>query len=101
MTPERESRLWEKRSEAMRFGVVLPHFRAVASASALRDVAQAAEALGFDSLWVTDRAAVPAGPIAERFGPLFFDPLVTLAAVATLTRRVRLGASVFVLPFHH
>src|SRR5829696_4556942 len=85
----------------MRFGVVLPHFRAVASAMAIRDVAQAAEALGFDAVWVTDRAAVPVGPVAGRFGPAFYDPLVTLAAVAAATERVRLGASVFVLPFRH
>lgn len=85
----------------MRFGVVLPHFREGATATAIRDVAQAAEAQGFDSLWVTDRAAIPTGEVDGRFGPTFYDPFVTLALVAGITSRVRLGASVFVLPFRH
>lgn len=87
----------------MRFGIVLPHFRAVAGASSIRDTAQAAEQLGFDSIWVTDRAAIPAGApsVHHRFGPAFFDPYVTLSYVAAKTERLRLGATVFVLPFHH
>ena len=80
---------------------MLPHFRQVAAASAVRDVAQAAEGSGFASLWVTDRAAIPAGPVNRRFGPGFYDPYVTLSYVAGITGRVRLGASVFVLPFRH
>ncbi|MHB8577544.1 MAG: TIGR03619 family F420-dependent LLM class oxidoreductase [Dehalococcoidia bacterium] len=83
----------------MRFGVVLPHFRAVASPSAIRDVSQAAERLGFDSIWVTDRAAIPNPEVRHRFGPEFYDPYATLAFVAGLTERVRLGATVLVLPF--
>jgi len=86
---------------AMRFGIVLPHFRAVAGAAAIRDAAQAAEALGFDSIWITDRAAIPRGEVNRRFGPAFYDPLVTLGFVAAATSRVRLGATVFVLPFRH
>ena len=84
----------------MRFGLILPHFRHVAGNDLIREVAQAAEDLGFDSVWVTDRAAVP--PDQRRsFGPAFYDPLVTLSYVAARTRRVRLGASVFVLPYRH
>jgi probable F420-dependent oxidoreductase len=82
----------------MRFGLILPHFRHVAGKTLIRDVAQAAEALGFDSIWVTDRAAVPAAQ-RRSFGPGFYDPLVTLGYVAAQTTRVRLGASVFVLPY--
>lgn len=85
----------------MRFGIVLPHFRSVAGPAAIRDVAQAAEALGFDSIWITDRAAIPRGEVNRRFGPAFYDPLVTLGFVAAATSRVRLGATVFVLPFRH
>lgn len=85
----------------MRFGVVLPHFRDTVSPAAIRDVAQAAESLGFDSVWVTDRAAILPGDTDDRFGPSFYDPFVTLALVAGITSRVRLGASVFVLPFRH
>lgn len=85
----------------MRFGVVLPHFRNVASVSSIRDVAQAAERLGVDSVWITDRAAIPTPEVRYRFGPAFYDPLATLGYVAGITERVRLGATVFVLPFRH
>lgn len=85
----------------MRFGIVLPHFRHVAGATAIRDVAQAAERLGFDSVWVTDRAAIPPGAVYDRFGPSFFDPFITLGNVAAQTSRVRLGITVLVLPFRH
>jgi probable F420-dependent oxidoreductase len=88
-------------AKSMRFGIVLPHFRPVAGASAIRDTAQAVERLGFDSVWVTDRAALPPGSPRRQFGPAFFDPFVTLSYVAAKTERVRLGATVFVLPFRH
>lgn len=91
----------EHAARELRFGVVLPHFRHVAGATAIRDVAQAAERLGFASLWVTDRAAIPLGAVNERFGPQFYDPYVTLSYVAGITSSVRLGATVFVLPFRH
>lgn len=91
----------ETAARELRFGVVLPHFRQVAGAAAIRDVAQAAERLGFGSLWVTDRAAVPLGEVNRRFGPQFYDPYVTLSYVAGITGSVRIGATVFVLPFRH
>lgn len=86
----------------MRFGIVLPHFRQAASTAAIRDCAQTAEQLGFDSIWVTDRAAIPQrSSVKDRFGPDFYDPFVTLGYVAAITSRVRIGATVFVLPFRH
>jgi probable F420-dependent oxidoreductase len=48
------------------------------------DLAEQAEALGFDSVWVGD--SVLARPR--------FEPLTTLAAVAARTRRVKLGTAV-------
>jgi len=52
---------------AMHFGIGLPHFRQVASTEAIGTVAQAAEALGFDSVWVSDHIVVPHSAI-PRFG---------------------------------
>jgi len=51
----------------MHFGIGLPHFRQVASTEAIGTVAQAAEALGFDSVWVSDHIVVPHSAI-PRFG---------------------------------
>ena len=53
------------------------------------EFAQAAEELGFDSLWVGDH-------ILWRT-PLL-EPLTLLAAVATRTKRIRLGTGVLLLP---
>ena len=38
----------------MHCGIGLPHFRQVASPEAITTVAQHAEALGFDSVWVSE-----------------------------------------------
>ena len=84
----------------MHFGVGIPHFRQAASAEAIVTVAQQAEALGFDSVWVSDHIVVPHSAIA-RFGEVFFEPLTTLAYVAGKTRRVRLGTSAIILPYHN
>jgi len=84
----------------MHFGVGLPHFRRLASTEAIVTVAQQAEALGFDSVWVSDHIVVPRSAI-PRFGEVFFEPFTTLAYVAGKTRRIRLGTSVIILPYRH
>ncbi len=84
----------------MHFGVGLPHFRQMASAEAIVTVAQRAEALGFDSVWVTDHIVIPHSAI-PRFGETFFELFATLAYVAGKTRRVRLGTSVIILPYRN
>lgn len=58
----------------------------------VRQVAQRAEALGFADLWVTENT----------LDHVFcFDPVVVLSWAAAATSRIRLGASVVVLPIHH
>ena len=84
----------------MHFGVGLPHFRRLASTEAIVTVAQQAEALGFDSVWVSDHIVVPRSAI-PRFGEVFFEPFTTLAYVAGKTQRIRLGTSVIILPYRH
>src|SRR5262245_42335053 len=57
----------------------------------LRRVAQRSEALGFRDLWVTENT----------LDHVFcFDPVVILTYAAAVTSRIRLGASVVVLPIH-
>src|SRR5205814_10096065 len=57
----------------------------------LRRVAQRAEALGFRDLWVTENT----------LDHVFcFDPVVILTYAAAVTTKIRLGASVVVLPIH-
>jgi probable F420-dependent oxidoreductase len=84
----------------MHFGVGIPHFRRLASVEAITTVAQRAEALGFDSVWVSDHIVVPDSAI-PRFGEIFYEPFATLAYVAAKTERVKLGTSVIILPYRH
>lgn len=94
----------------MRLGFALPQIGPIAGPDALVTVAQRAEALGFDSLWVLDRILYPVNPRtpypATRDGVLpdlykrVLDPLETLTFVAAHTRRVALGTSVLNLPWY-
>jgi len=86
----------------VRFGLVLPHFGAGLDGARLLDVARQAESAGFDSLWVRDRlvAGAPHGLLLEAGGTAFFEPLLTLAAVAAVTDRIYLGTAVL-LPNRH
>lgn len=80
----------------MKFGIVLPSYGTQSSRLAVVDTALAAESLGFDSVWTTDHLALPHAE-AARFSPLL-EAVTTLAFLAGLTQRVRLGVSALVLP---
>jgi probable F420-dependent oxidoreductase len=95
----------------MRIGVALPTVGPADGPESLLAVAEAAEQLGFDSVWVTDHALMsyareseyPYGrsgtEVAMTPGVQWLEPLSTLAFVAARTGRVRLGTSVLVLPY--
>ncbi len=96
-------------------GVTLPNYGPLAGAETLSRLARHAEALGFDSIWVADHLVVPcdvssAYPFDRRAHPAparlegrvdFYEPLVTLAYVAAVTTRIRLGVSVYVVPYRN
>lgn len=74
------------------FGMSLPHRSPdPIDMSAVRTVAQRAEALGFSDLWVTENTLDHV---------VSFDPVAILTYAAALTSKIRLGASVIVLPIH-
>ena len=79
----------------VKLGILLPTREAVMSGrsdpSIIFQLAERAEALGFDSVWVGD--SLTARPRVEA--------LTTLAAVGARTRRVRLGTSVFLAALRH
>lgn len=54
----------------------------------------AAESLGFDSLWVTEHHF-------RFFGGMMPSPSVLLAAAAQRTKKMRLGAAVSIIPMHN
>jgi probable F420-dependent oxidoreductase len=82
----------------MRFGVWLPNCRHLATPEIIRHAAVRAEALGYDSVWVSDHVVVPRANVAN-FGETIFDPLITLGVVAGATSRVRLGTTVLIVPY--
>jgi probable F420-dependent oxidoreductase len=59
--------------------------------------ARIAEEAGFEALWVGDHVALPAGTGHQPEEPRL-EALVALAYLAAVTRRVRLGIGVIVLP---
>ncbi len=80
----------------MKFGIGLPNYGRGKTWDDIRRVALAAEELGYDSVWTTDHLIVPRQDI-EPYGTIF-ESLITLAMVASITQRVRLGTSILVLP---
>ena len=85
----------------MKLGYSIPNNQGVALVSDLVDLAVEAEALGFNSVWVSEHL-FHSTYVAKRLGDRpYHDPLTVLTAVACYTERVRLGTSVLVLPWHH
>ena len=68
----------------------------------MSDVAQAAEQLGYYSLWLNEFLETEPN-VRARFDdpPSYFDALTTLGYLAALTRQIRFLPSVLVLPLHH
>jgi len=79
----------------MKFGVCVPNYGESSSPEALRTVALEAERAGCDSLWTTDHILMPrdSGTPYERI----FDSITTLAYLASITNRVRLGISSLII----
>lgn len=89
-----------------------PVFEAAEQRDYVERLALEADALGYESVWVSDRTVYPVD-LARRYPGQFggdgLDPrgqnvleaLTTLGYLAGITRRVKLGLSVLVLPFRN
>jgi len=99
----------------MPFGIAVPNYGPLASAENLVRLTTRAEALGVDSVWVADHLVAPVQvasvyPFDRRPDPKpgemgviehFYEPIVTLAYLAGATRRIRLGVSVYIVPYRN
>ena len=96
----------------MKYGVILPNVGPMAEIDALTDVAQCAEEMGFNGIFLSDHIALPAdlrsrypyrsdGRFALSVDDPILEPVTTLAYLAAVTERVDLGFSVLVLPYRH
>ena len=93
-----------------RLGLGLPQMHQYTIGTDVPDVARAAEEIGYDSLWVFERALFPEPATQGLYGieglpwPDTYrnvaEPLVTLTLAAAVTERARLGSSVLVAPLH-
>ncbi|MYW64957.1 TIGR03619 family F420-dependent LLM class oxidoreductase [Streptomyces sp. SID8379] len=93
-----------------RLGLGLPQMRQYDIGRDIPDVARAAEAIGYESLWVFERIlfpeparqglyGMPGVPWPEQYRSVA-DPLVSLTLAASATSTARLGTSVLVAPLH-
>lgn len=94
----------------MRFGLTTPIVTLVPRAHAeweeaagpreLRQIAVAADRLGYHHLTCSEHVAIPVRVAAVR-GARYYDPFAALGFVAAITERIRLATHVLVLPYHH
>ncbi len=84
----------------MRLGVNVPNFGPGTNPDVLRRWALTVEGLGFDLLMMSDHIAVTPD-VAQQYQAPFYDPFTTLSWLAGITRRVRLGTTVIVVPYRH
>jgi probable F420-dependent oxidoreductase len=94
----------------MKFGLRYANLGRYASGAAAVELAQAAEAAGFDSIWTVEHVVVPHGyqsrypysPSGRMGSGLedypIPDPLIWLAYVASATRSIKLGTAILILP---
>ena len=83
----------------MKFGIHLPHAGEQATPALIRRHAEKAEDLGIEDVWVSEHIIVPRDKFPR--SPLFYDPVLSLTWAAAVTKRVKLGTTVLVLPMRH
>ena len=79
----------------MKFGVLVPHFGEWTSRETLIDNAPVIEQMGFHSLWVRDHLVWKPHEM-EGDDRTFLEPLMTLAALSSVTTRMMLGTAVLI-----
>lgn len=83
----------------MKFGLSLPNFGRDASKKNIVQLALTAEEFGFDSIWLSDHIVIPVSHIG--FGYNFYEQLVTLSYLSSITTNIKLGTSVLIIPYRN
>ena len=94
----------------MRFGLTSPIVTLAARSHApwevdagpeeLRQIAVAADRLGYYHLTCSEHVGIPPDVVPVR-GGRYYDPLATFGYLAAFTERIRFATHVIVLPYHH
>ncbi len=96
----------------IRFGFSLTGRGPLADRDAITTLARRADALGYDSIWVTDRLLIPVqSGSAYPYSPTgafplgpdepWLEPLTAVTYLATITERIQVGTSVLVIPYRN
>lgn len=96
----------------MEFGCVFPNRGPMATPANLGRVAEAAEALGYDTMWLSDHIVIPtevksfypydpSGKMPFNPSEPYWEPLTVIGYVAGRMSRLRLGTSVLILPYRN
>lgn len=96
----------------VRFGFSLQGRGVLAGREAITTLAKRAEALGYDSVWVTDRMLIPVqSRSAYPYSPTgafplgpdepWLEPLTAVTYLASITERINVGTSVLVIPYRN
>jgi alkanesulfonate monooxygenase SsuD/methylene tetrahydromethanopterin reductase-like flavin-dependent oxidoreductase (luciferase family) len=93
-------------SNMIKFGVSVPTGReglmvptGFASKRTIVDAAKYAEDLGYYSIWGNDHLTTQNYIQNVKPKPSFYEPLISMAAIAAVTEKVKLGLGIFVLPW--
>jgi alkanesulfonate monooxygenase SsuD/methylene tetrahydromethanopterin reductase-like flavin-dependent oxidoreductase (luciferase family) len=82
----------------MKFGVAIRNMGPQSSRETIRACTRIAEDARFDAIFVSDHLCIPPDQ-TEGSGGRYLDVLATLAWLAGITERIRVGVSVLVLPY--
>ncbi len=96
----------------VQFGFSLQGRGVLAGREAITTLAKRAEALGYDSVWVTDRMLIPVqSRSAYPYSPTgafplgpdepWLEPLTAVTYLASITERINVGTSVLVIPYRN
>ena len=84
----------------MKFGINILNFGPGTNPVSLQRWATFAEEVGYHMVMISDHVAVTPDVEAQYPAP-FYDPFMTLAWLAGITRKVELGTTVTILPYRH
>ena len=94
------------------FGFDVGIYGSLATPDTVVGLAQQAEAMGFESIWVADHIAFPVtfkseypysakGDFPSRLSDPLLEPVATMGVLVGATRRVKIGAAVLILPYRN
>jgi probable F420-dependent oxidoreductase len=94
------------------FGLDVGIYGPLADPSTILQLAQQAEEVGFESIWLADHVAFPVsfkseypysakGDFPTRFADPLMEPIATMGVLVGATKRVRIGTAALIMPYRN